>query len=80
MKLPSGRSGATVDLAARFRQMAETQSDEICGAIVDAAANGERWACELIMKYAVDQSRDDGAGDRLALVLEELRAAIADRT
>ena len=70
-----------VSFADRFRALAREHQEEICRAIVDKAAEGERWAAELVLKYAVDREPGvgpDGAPDRFALLLEEIRARLAE--
>ena len=64
------------EFPARFRELAEAHTDEICTAVIDKARDGERWATELVMQYAFDRSAE-ASEDALVNLLEEIRARLA---
>ena len=64
------------DFPARLRTLAEKHTDKICQAVIDGACDGERWATELVIKYAFDRSAE-ASEDALVNLLEEIRARLA---
>ncbi len=70
------RRRSTDEFPARFRELAEEHTDEICAEVVRRACKGERWATELVMQYAFDRSAE-ASEDALVNLLEEIRARLA---
>ncbi len=71
------RRSEPADFADRFRALAESRRNEICETIVERAVEGERWAVELVIKYAFEpQPGSEATDDPLLTVLEEIRAEL----
>ena len=64
------------EFPARFRALAEEHTDKICDKIIECAVDGDRWAAELVIKYAFDRSAE-ASEDALVNLLEEIRARLA---
>jgi len=66
---------------ARFQALARRRCDEICTAILDRAAEGDRWAAELVLKYVIDPAVAALArADPPTELLHDIRDRLADRT
>ncbi len=71
-----GPSEISASFAERFRTLAQARCGEICEAIVDKAIDGERWAAELVMKYAADKGGGVETRDALIELLEDIRGQL----
>ena len=61
--------------AARLTDLADTEREALCQAIVGKALEGERWAVELVVRYVF--ARQDEGPDPLTVLLEDLRERLA---
>ena len=64
----------------RFRTAALEQADELASLVLDRALAGERWAVELAFSYAFGEPPRTGSGQAFAGLLEDLHAAVANRS
>ena len=64
----------------RFRSAALAKADELSALVLDRALQGERWAVELAFSYAFGAPPRTGSGQAFAALLEDLHAAVANRS
>ena len=69
------QSTSAKTFADRLTDLADAQLEQLCQTVMDRALAGERWAMELVVRYAYERD-DAGRQDALLDLLQELR----DRT
>ena len=70
MTLPQPASAKT--FADRLTDLADAKLEELCETVMDRALTGERWAMELVIRYAYERDQA-GRNDALLDLLQELR-------
>ena len=70
MTLPQPASAKS--FAQRLTTLADARIDELCETVMDRALTGERWAMELVIRYAYERDQA-GRNDTLLDLLQELR-------
>ena len=74
MTLPQPASAKT--FAQRLTDLADAQLEQLCQTVLDRALAGERWAMELVVRYAYERDTA-GRQDALLDLLQELRTRTA---
>ena len=74
MTLPQPASAKT--FADRLTDLADAQLEQLCQTVLDRALTGERWAMELVVRYAYERDTA-GRQDALLDLLQELRTRTA---
>lgn len=70
MTLPQPASAKT--FAQRLTTLADAHLEQLCQTVLDRALTGERWAMELVIRYAYEHDQA-GRNDTLLNLLQELR-------
>ncbi|MDE2867889.1 MAG: hypothetical protein OXR64_07085 [Chloroflexota bacterium] len=70
MTLPQPASAKT--FAQRLTNLADAHLEQLCQTVLDRALTGERWAMELVIRYAYERDTA-GRNDTLLDLLQELR-------
>ena len=70
MTLPQSPSAKT--FAQRLTSLADAHLDQLCQTVLDRALTGERWAMDLVIRYAYERDQV-GRNDTLLDLLQELR-------
>ena len=63
---------AVTTFANRLTALADARYEELCQTVLDCALAGERWAMELVIRYAYERDTA-GRQDTLLDLLHELR-------
>ena len=74
MTLPQPASAKT--FADRLTHLADAHLEQLCQTVLDRALTGERWAMELVVRYAYERDTA-GRQDALLDLLHELRTRTA---
>lgn len=74
MTLPNPASAKT--FAQRLTHLADAHLEQLCQTVLDRALTGERWAMELVIRYAYERDQT-GRNDTLLDLLHELRTRTA---
>ena len=74
MTLPNPASAKT--FAQRLTTLADAHLEQLCQTVLDRALTGERWAMELVIRYAYERDQA-GRNDTLLDLLHELRTRTA---
>ena len=74
MTLPQPASAKT--FAERLTSLADVHLEQLCQTVLDRALTGERWAMDLVIRYAYERDTA-GRNDALLDLLQELRTRTA---
>ena len=74
MTLPQPASAKT--FADRLTDLADAHLEQLCQTVLDRALTGERWAMELVIRYAFERDTA-GRQDALLDLLQELHTRTA---